>query len=172
MGRKVLVLNQDYSALSICSVPKAFLLVYLNKAELVAESESYVLRTVRSEYPSPTVIRLHRYVHLPYKGVMLNRQNIFKRDGHRCMYCGTTEELTLDHVLPKSRGGKTNWDNLVSACKRCNSRKGDLTPEEANMRMHHKPFKPSFLVFLRDFSGSVDDSWMPYLSKRDKGIYN
>jgi 5-methylcytosine-specific restriction endonuclease McrA len=168
MGRKVLVLNQDYSALSICSVPKAFLLVYLNKAELVAESASFVLRTVDDEYPSPSVIRLHRYVHLPYKGVMLNRQNLFKRDGNRCQYCGTHDDLTLDHVTPKSRGGKTAWDNLITACKRCNSKKGDSTPEEAGMKLHQKPFKPSFLVFLRDFSGSVEECWIPFLSKREK----
>jgi 5-methylcytosine-specific restriction endonuclease McrA len=168
MGRKVLVLNQDYSALGICSVPKAFLLVYLNKAELVAKSQGFVLRTVDDEYPSPTVIRLHRYIHLPYKGVMLNRQNIFKRDGNRCQYCGKYDDLTLDHVLPKSRGGKTNWDNLITACKRCNSQKGDLTPEEAGMKLYQKPFKPSFLVFLRDFSGSVEETWMPFLAKREK----
>ncbi|WP_138993053.1 HNH endonuclease [Larkinella sp. C7] len=168
MGRKVLVLNQDYSALGICSVPKAFLLVYLNKAELVAKSQGFVLRTVDVEYPSPTVIRLHRYIHLPYKGVMLNRQNIFKRDGNRCQYCGKLEDLTLDHVLPKSRGGKTNWDNLITACKRCNSQKGDLTPEEAGMKLYQKPFKPSFLVFLRDFSGSLEETWVPFLAKREK----
>ncbi|MGV3557555.1 HNH endonuclease [Larkinella arboricola] len=168
MGRKVLILNQDYSALGICSVPKAFLLVYLNKAELVAQSEAFVLRTVDDEYPSPTVIRLHRYIHLPYKGVMLNRQNIFKRDSNRCQYCGKHEDLTLDHVMPKSRGGKTNWDNLITACKRCNSQKGDLTPEEAGMKLYQKPFKPSFLVFLRDFSGSVEETWMPFLAKREK----
>lgn len=172
MGRKVLVLNQDYSALSICSVPKAFLLVYLSKAELVAESEALFLRTVDKEFPMPTVIRLHRYVHLPYKGVMLTRQNIFRRDGHSCQYCGTTDDLTLDHVIPKSRGGKTNWDNLLTACKRCNSRKGDFTPEEANMRMRHKPFKPSFIVFLREFSGVLDDSWMPFLSNKRERMYD
>lgn len=168
MGRKVLVLNQDYSALSICSVPKAFLLVFLDKAELVAESDTHALRTIDTSYPCPSVIRLHRYVSLPYKGVMLTRQNIFKRDNHRCQYCGTTEELTLDHVVPKSRGGKTNWDNLATACKRCNSRKGDDTPEEARMPLRQKPFKPTFLVFLRDFSGSIESSWMPFLSKREK----
>ena len=168
MGRKVLVLNQDYSALSICSVPKAFLLVFLQKAELVAESDLYALRTIDSSYPMPTVIRLHRYISLPYKGVMLTRQNIFKRDNHHCQYFGTAEDLTLDHVLPKSRGGKTNWDNLATACKRCNSRKGDSTPEEASMKLRQKPYKPTFLVFLRDFSGSIEESWMPFLNKRGK----
>ena len=118
----------------------------------------------------PSVIRLHRYVNLPYKGVMLTRQNIFKRDGHRCQYCGTPDELTLDHVLPKSRGGKTSWDNLATACKRCNSRKGDYTPDEANLKLRQKPFKPTFLVFLREFSGSIEESWMPFLAKKEKAF--
>lgn len=168
MGSKVLILNQDYSALSICSVPKAFLLVYLNKAELVAESPSYFLHTVNATFPMPTVIRLHRYINLPYKGVMMTRQNIFKRDLHRCVYCGSPEELTLDHVYPKSRGGRTSWDNLVTACKRCNARKGDYTPEEAAMNMRQRPFKPSFIMFLRDYSDAAEESWMPFLAKKEK----
>ena len=168
MGRKVLVLNQDYSALSVCSASKAFLLVYLDKAELVSHSPQHQLRTVDKSYPMPTVIRLFRYVQVPYKGVMMTRQNIFKRDNQRCVYCGTHEELTLDHVIPKSRGGRSSWDNLATACKRCNTKKGDFTPEEANMAMRQRPFKPSFIVFLRDFAGLTDDSWLPYLTKREK----
>ena len=168
MGRKVLVLNQDYSAFTICSVPKAFLLVYLKKADLVAESSTEKLRSVSETFPMPSVIRLHKYVYLPYRGVMLTRQNIFKRDNHQCQYCGTPEELTLDHVIPKSRGGRTSWDNLITACKRCNSRKGDYTPEEASMALYQKPFKPSFIMFLRDFSGNVDESWLPFLAKKEK----
>lgn len=171
MGRKVLVLNQDYTALSIISVPKAFLLVYLNKAELVAESQTHALRTVSEVFPLPTVIRLHRYVSLPYKGVMMSRQNIFKRDGYKCQYCAATQDLTLDHVLPKSRGGKTNWDNLTTACRRCNARKGDFTPDEAGMPLRQRPFKPSFIMFMRDYSGSTEESWMPFLTKKDKNAY-
>ena len=168
MGRKVLILNADYSALSLCSVPKAFLLVYLDKAELVAESDKEKLRTVSSTYPLPSVIRLHRYVHLPFKGVMLNRQNVFRRDGHRCQYCGTPEDLTLDHVMPRSRGGKTNWDNLTTACRRCNSKKGDNSPEEARLHLRQKPFKPSFIMFLRDFAGTLEENWVPFLGKKEK----
>lgn len=167
MASKVLVLNQDYSALSVCSVSKAFLLVYMNKAELLAKSNTHVLRTINDEYPLPTVIRLHRYIHLPYRGVEMTRQNIFRRDNHRCQYCGTTEQLTLDHVLPKSRGGKTTWDNLITACKRCNSRKGDYTPEEARMPLSRPPFKPSFLMFLRDCSGPIEEGWLPYLGLKE-----
>ncbi len=171
MGRKVLVLNQDYSALTVCSIPKAFLLVFLKKADLISESATEQLRSVSQSFPMPSVIRLHRYVYLPYKGVMLSRQNIFRRDGGQCQYCGTPEDLTLDHVLPKSRGGRTSWDNLATACKRCNSRKGDLTPEEAGMPLKTKPYKPSFVMFLRDFGGSIEDSWLPFLGKRKEKAF-
>ncbi|MDR6563713.1 MULTISPECIES: HNH endonuclease [Arcicella] len=171
MGRKVLVLNQDYSALTVCSIPKAFLLVFLKKADLISESATEQLRSVSQSFPMPSVIRLHRYVYLPYKGVMLSRQNIFRRDGGQCQYCGTPEDLTLDHVLPKSRGGRTSWDNLATACKRCNSRKGDLTPEEAGMPLKTKPYKPSFVMFLRDFGGSIEESWLPFLGKRKEKAF-
>jgi HNH endonuclease len=168
MGRKVLVLNQDYTALTVCNVEKAFILVYLKKAEMVSESRNSALRTISVTFPMPSIIRLHRYVNLPYKGVMLTRQNVFKRDGQRCQYCGAHEDLTLDHVLPKSRGGKSSWDNLVAACRRCNAKKGDYTPDEAGLRLPQKPYKPSFIMFLRDFSGNVDEDWHPYLSKKAK----
>jgi 5-methylcytosine-specific restriction endonuclease McrA len=170
MGRKVLILNQDYSALTVCSIPKAFLLVFLKKADLVAESATEQLHSISQSFPMPSVIRLHRYVYLPYKGVMLSRQNIFRRDNNSCQYCGKTEDLTLDHVIPKSRGGRTSWDNLTTACKRCNSRKGDLTPEEAKMLLKIKPYKPSFVMFLRDFGGSIEDSWLPFLGKKKEKV--
>ncbi len=171
MGRKVLVLNQDYSALTVCSVPKAFLLVYLKKADMVAESEHEKLRSITESFPFPSVIRLHKYVYMPYRGVMLSRQNIFRRDGNRCQYCGSYDNLTLDHVMPKSRGGRTSWDNLISACRRCNAKKGDFTPEEAQMPLKVKPFKPSFVMFLRDCSGTLEDSWLPFIGLKDKAVY-
>lgn len=167
-GRKVLILNQDYRALTICSVQKAFILVYLRKAELVAEAQDKQIQTVNSSFPLPSIIRLNRYVNLPYKGVMLSRQNIFKRDGNKCQYCGAVQDLTLDHVLPRSRNGKSSWENLVTACKSCNSKKGDYTPDEAKMPLVRPPFKPSFLMFLRDFSGPLEESWQPYLGKTFK----
>lgn len=168
MGRKVLVLNQDYSALTVCSVPKAFLLVYLKKADLITEYAAERLRSVSESFPMPSVIRLHKYVYLPYRGVMLNRQNIFRRDGHHCQYCGTTEDLTLDHVMPKSRRGRSTWDNLTTACRRCNAKKGDRTPEEAAMPLFKKPFKPSFIMFLRDFSGNINEDWLQFLGIKEK----
>ncbi len=166
MGRKVLILNADYSAISICTVPKAFLLVYLNKAEMVAEIPKAQLRTITRTYPLPSIIRLNSYVNVPFRGVVMNRNNIFKRDNNNCVYCGHHKDLTLDHVMPKSRGGKTHWENLVTACKKCNSRKGKQTPEEANMPLKYSPFKPTFLTFVRDCSGKLEDNWLPFLNKR------
>jgi 5-methylcytosine-specific restriction endonuclease McrA len=163
---KVLILNQDYSALTICSIQKAFILVYLNKAEIVSESKKGVLRSISRVFPRPSVIRLNRYVNLPYKGIVLSRHNIFKRDEHKCQYCGAFTDLTLDHVQPRSRSGKSSWTNLVTACKSCNSKKGDRTPEEAGMPLKYPPFKPSFIMFLRDLSGKMEDDWEPFLGKK------
>jgi 5-methylcytosine-specific restriction endonuclease McrA len=146
MGRKVLILNADYRAISICTVPKAFLLVYLNKAELVAENPTDKIRTINKNYPLPSIIRLNSYVSVPFRNVVMTRQNVFKRDNNACAYCGKQSDLTLDHVIPKSRGGKSHWENLVTACKRCNSEKGSYTPEEAKMHLRIKPFKPTFLI--------------------------
>jgi 5-methylcytosine-specific restriction endonuclease McrA len=166
MGRKVLILNSDYSVISICTVPKAFLLVYLEKAELIAEIPKIALRTISKNYPLPSIIRLHKYVNVPYKGVVMNRHNIFRRDGNACGYCGSTKDLTLDHVFPKSRGGKTQWENLVTACKKCNTYKGNHTPLEANMLLRIQPSKPSFVMFVRECSGKLEENWLPYLTKR------
>ncbi len=168
MARKVLVLNQDYTAFTICSATKAFLLVYMNKAELVAEDGRVKLRSITRSFPMPSIIRLNRYVNKPFRqgGVVLNRQNVFKRDSNRCQYCTSVKDLTLDHVQPKSRGGKTSWDNLVTACKSCNGKKGDFTPDEAGMILISKPYKPSFVMFLRDFSERISEDWLLYLGQK------
>lgn len=168
MARKVLVLNQDYTAFTICSVPKAFLLVFMNKAEMVSEDARVQLRTVTRRFPMPSIIRLHNYVSRPFRngGVVLNRHNVFKRDNNQCQYCGSGKDLSLDHVFPRSRGGKTSWDNLVAACRSCNGKKGDFTPEEAGMVLNQRPYKPSFVMFLRDFSDRVSDDWKIYLGQK------
>lgn len=164
MDSRVLVLNQDYSPLMVCSVERAFVLVYLNKSEMVRTANGHQLRSITRSFPMPSVIRLNRYVHAPYKGVTLTRQNVFKRDNFECVYCGTRRELTLDHVMPSSRGGTHSWTNLVTACKRCNTRKGDFTPEEAEMSLRQNPFKPSYALFLRDLSGMNQKEWDEFLA--------
>lgn len=163
MKHSVLLLNQDYQPLSICSIERAFLLVFLDKAELLTTSDSEVIRTVNKNFPMPAVIRLFRYVNLPYRGVVLTRQNVFKRDKFSCQYCGSPKNLTLDHVVPRSKGGKTSWSNLVTACQPCNTRKGDRNPHEANLKLLQPPRRPTYLMFLRDHSGSMRKEWKPFL---------
>lgn len=165
MNDKVLVLNQDYSPLTLCTVSRAFLLVYLEKAELLAADKEGVLRSVSISFPKPSVIKIKNYVHVPYKGVVLTRYNIFKRDGYQCQYCGTTKDLTLDHLIPRSKGGKSTWNNLVTACKKCNSKKGDSNPKEAGLVLKKPPFKPSYIMFLKNSVGGIKDDWQPYLNK-------
>ena len=159
----VLVLNQDYQALSVCSVERAVGLVFLHKAELVESRTDRVLRSARSSYPWPSVVRLKSYIRVPYRKVLLTRRNVLRRDRHRCVYCGAAERLTIDHVMPRSRGGADSWENLVAACTPCNNRKGNRTPEEAEMPLRRRPFRPSHVMYMRDFIGTAEDAWKPYL---------
>lgn len=161
----VLVLNQDYSPLTICSVQRAFLLVFLKKAELLNSVKERELRSISHAYPFPSVIMINRYINIPYKGVVLSRHNIFKRDGHKCQYCGTNKDLTLDHLIPRSKGGKSSWTNLVTACKRCNAAKGDSTIEKAGLKLRTAPVKPSYISFIK-MGSSLREDWKPYLNPK------
>lgn len=163
MKDKVLILNQDYSAIAVCNVHRAFLLVFLQKAEVVTKSEGHFLHTVSVAYPVPSIIRLQRYVRVPYYGIALNRNNVMRRDNFKCQYCGSAKHLTLDHLLPRSRGGETKWQNLVTACSRCNSRKGDRTPEEAGLKLLSQPTRPSLRTFLQQHINSHNNDWKVYL---------
>lgn len=133
------------------------------KAELVATNDNFTIHTVSQNYPFPSVIRLHRYLRVPYRKVELSRKNIFRRDAHTCQYCGNKHDLTLDHILPKSRGGPDTWENLVTACKSCNNIKGNKTPKEAKMTLMNKPSKPHHLIYLKQFVTNLDDKWKPFL---------
>ncbi len=163
MDRYVLVLNQDYQPLSICSVQRSVKLLFLEKAELLHDDPTRKLRSVDRSHLYPSVIRLRRYIRLPYSRIVLTRKNVMKRDGFRCQYCRSTRDLTLDHVIPKSRGGRDSWENLATACTRCNVRKGNRTPEEAGMKLLSKPYRPVHVTFFRDLAGGVQEPWKPYL---------
>lgn len=161
---KVLVLNQSYEPISVCSVKKALLLLFLSKAEMVEERAGVHIHSVGHIYPYPSVIRLQAYIRVPYKKVELSRKNILRRDSFRCQYCGThTAPLTIDHIQPRSRGGMDSWENLTTACIPCNNKKGNRTPEEANLRLQNKPRRPNHIVFMKHFMGKVEDPWRPYL---------
>jgi len=164
MNRKVLVLNHNYEPLSVCNVRKAVILLYLGKAELVEARNGDLVRSVRISMPLPSIVRLSLFVRVPYKKIILSRKNILRRDSHRCQYCGRGDvPLTVDHIIPKARGGTDSWENLVCACVRCNNKKGDRTPADSHMQLHRKPFRPNHVMFLRNFSGRVDEGWKPYL---------
>ena len=163
MTGHVLVLNQDYQALAITSVQRATVLVLLQKAELIESEDARFVRSPSYQLPWPSIVRLKAYVRVPYKRILLTRKNIIRRDGHRCQYCADRNRLTIDHVLPKSRGGRDTWDNLVAACVPCNNRKGNKTPKEAGMSLARDPFRPSYVMYIRDFVGSLDETWKPYL---------
>lgn len=164
LNAKVLILNQSYEPISVCSTKKALLLLFLMKAEIVEERGNHAVRTVRDRYPFPSVIRLSAYLRVPFRKIELSRKNILRRDGYRCQYCGTTTSpLTVDHVIPRSRGGADSWENLTCACVKCNNKKGNRTPDEARMRLLSVPKKPHHVLFLKHYLGKVDEAWRPYL---------
>jgi 5-methylcytosine-specific restriction endonuclease McrA len=151
----------------VCNVRKAVVLLWLGKAELVEHREQSALRTITAVYPYPSIVRLFVYVRLPYRKVELSRKNIIRRDNHQCSYCNTRKTpLTIDHVIPKSRGGKDTWENLVTACVKCNNKKGNRTPDEAGMPLARKPFRPNHVTFLRKFAGRIEQEWEEYLFMR------
>jgi len=164
INQRVLVLNQNYEPLSVCTVKRAVVLTFLGKADIVESCDGKKIRSPSTVFPLPSVVRLGFYVRVPGKRIMLSRKNILKRDGHRCQYCGTINgPLTVDHVLPKIYGGNDSWENLVCACTKCNSIKGDKTPEQAGLKLLRKPRKPNHITFIQQFIGISDQRWWRYL---------
>ena len=162
MNANVLVLNQDYQPLSICSVQRSMKLIFLEKQNYCTMTPKE-LRTIRESFQFPSVIRLRSYIRVPYNKVVLSRRNIMRRDNFTCMYCGSKNDLTIDHVLPKSRGGKDVWENLTTACEKCNVKKRSRTPQEAGMPIFKQPYRPIPITFFRDYNGNVQEPWKPYL---------
>ncbi len=167
MNGRVLVLNSTYEPINVCTVRRAIVLVLKGVAR-TEERAASDLRTARKSFPSPSVIRLMDYVHIPFERKSLSRKNILLRDHNTCQYCGqifSPADLTLDHVHPRSRGGPSNWDNLVACCKRCNNRKGSATPEEAHMKLIKRPQAFSLHVNrqIMRYLGRGDAAWRKYL---------
>jgi 5-methylcytosine-specific restriction endonuclease McrA len=160
----VLVLNNSFEPLVICSVRRAIIMMYLGKAQLVESRDGFLIRSVSRAMREPSVVRLGHYARVPFKQVMLNRRNIIRRDANRCQYCGATNRpLTVDHVVPRLRGGCETWENLVCACDRCNNRKGDRTPEEAGLKLSREPVRPNNFTFMRQLIRRGDEAWRKYL---------
>ncbi|PIU67990.1 MAG: HNH endonuclease [Armatimonadetes bacterium CG07_land_8_20_14_0_80_40_9] len=167
MNQGVLVLNQNYEPLNICRLRRALVLMQKDKAQVI-ENDTRKVHTVDRVFESPSVIRIVYFVKKPRPNLQPSRQSIFARDGYTCQYCGkVSRDLTLDHVVPKRIGGKKDWENLVSACKGCNNRKGDKTLKEAKMKLIKEPKKPKYLpkLTLSRYSRLEEkEEWRRYLS--------
>ncbi|HLG72153.1 MAG TPA: HNH endonuclease [Chloroflexota bacterium] len=166
MADTVLVLNQNFEPLNVCSWRRAFVLVSLTKAE-VLEFGHHPIHTAAAVFPRPSVIRLMHLVRRPRSTVKLTRREIFLRDNYTCQYCGQrSRDLTVDHIMPKHRGGRHSWDNLVSACKNCNHRKGGRTPDEARMTLlkpARAPQVPYHYGIYQRANGSIDQGWLKFV---------
>ncbi len=157
-----LVLNATYEPLGVVSVRRATILVLSAKAVCVADGEG-ILHSARTSLPVPLVVRLTHFVRVPYRpDVGLSRRAIFARDGGRCAYCRGTAE-TIDHVLPRSRGGGHQWDNVVAACAHCNHTKGDRTPAELGWRLHVVPSAPRGVAWRVLGHRAPDPRWAEWL---------
>lgn len=166
VNNAVLVLNQNYEPLNVCNIRRAIVLVFDGKAE-VLEVHTKVLCSPSRIFPSPSVIRMVYLIHRPRPRVKLTRREVFIRDHYTCQYCGRqAHDLTIDHVVPKSRGGSHAWDNLVSACKSCNHRKGGKSVGEARMKLKRPPAEPragAYYTIERRLDASVEDAWHKFL---------
>jgi 5-methylcytosine-specific restriction endonuclease McrA len=164
LNKSVLVLNQNFEPLSVCTAKRAVILAFLGKVDIVETYDGYRVRAVSSSMPLPSVVKLYDYIKVTHKKIMLNRKNIIKRDQRRCQYCGRTDRpLTVDHVIPKHMGGKDTWENLVCACVKCNNLKGNRTLEQANFTLLCKPKRPNHITFIQRFIGISDNRWRRYL---------
>jgi len=164
MNEPVLVINANYEPLNVCSTRRALGLLLTGRAEMVANGRGYV-HTVRLTIPRPSVIRLDRMVRRPRPKVRLTKRELFRRDNYTCQYCGQrVARLTIDHVVPRHRGGEHVWANLVTACPPCNLHKGGRTLGEARMTLHHRPWEPvATTAYLFGPMLEANQEWGPYL---------
>ena len=161
----VLVLNQNYEPLNICRARRAIVLLYQGKAEMLEDGSGFI-HSVNSIFSLPSVIRLACMIKRPRPERKLTRLEIFNRDHYTCQYCGKeTRQLTLDHVIPRHRNGHHTWENIVSACIACNRRKAGKTPEQAGMRLLHRPSPPhgNTLFYIPYHYSQTQSKWQKYL---------
>jgi 5-methylcytosine-specific restriction endonuclease McrA len=167
LHRPVLVLNASYEPINICAARRAVVLVLKGVASPEEHTGGH-LHSHRNSIPMPSVIRLLEYRRIPHQTRALSRKNIMMRDRYTCQYCHrvfNSAELTLDHVIPRSRAGETSWENLVTSCHACNNKKGNRTPDEANMRLlrQPRPFSVHTSRHLMRLLAKSDEQWKKYL---------
>ena len=164
-GGRVLVLNASYEPINVCTMRRATVLVLKERAEVIERRDGHI-HSERLELERPCVIRLVRYVRVPrdVHRRKITRRAVLARDAYTCQYCGRESAgLTVDHVIPRSRGGSSHWDNIVAACAPCNRKKGNRLPTEAAMKLRASPKPPGPTVFIRIASPRVPSAWEQYL---------
>src|SRR5438105_6195348 len=164
-GGRVLVLNATYEPINVCTVRRAVVLLLKEKAEVIERGE-WELRSATQTIARPVVIRLVSYVRIPRDTHRrkITRRAVFARDDWTCQYCGARSNLTVDHVIPRSKGGPSSWDNIVASCAPCNRRKGDQLPRQVGMRLLTQPRTPSATVFIHVASPTIPVAWQQYLA--------
>lgn len=161
---RTLVLNAGYEPLAVVSFKRALVLVMNDKATVVECVDDDPVHSTGRDFDRPVVILLTRYVRVPGgRTVPVTRRGVLRRDGHRCAYCGRSA-ATIDHVLPRSRGGADSWENLVACCLRCNNVKGDRTPQEMAWELRHTPRPPHGGQWTVRGTERADPRWEPYLA--------
>jgi 5-methylcytosine-specific restriction endonuclease McrA len=160
---RALILNATYEPLSVVPSRRAVVLVARGRATVVVPRDE-VWHAATISIPVPSVVKLNSYIRVPYeRTIPVSRRAVFGRDGHRCQYCGSPAE-SLDHVLPRSRGGGHTWDNVVACCRRCNIHKGDRLPSEVGLALSRRPAAPHRYGWIYASAGyQLDPSWQPYL---------
>ncbi|MCL5048418.1 MAG: HNH endonuclease [Firmicutes bacterium] len=164
---RALVLNASYEALGFVSTRRALVLLIYNKAELIYRT-GVTVSTVDKSFPEPSIVRLYNYVRVPYnRKIAITKRAIFIRDNNRCQYCGAAAE-NIDHVIPKSRGGKNSWDNVVAACKRCNAVKGSNLISEMGLKLYKLPREPQPSLRMFIARGDIRPEWQQYVQGEDR----
>jgi 5-methylcytosine-specific restriction endonuclease McrA len=164
-GGRVLVLNATYEPINVCTVRRAAVLLLKDKARVV-EHASWELRSENLTLPRPVVIRLVTYVSVPRDTHRrkITRRAVFARDRWTCQYCGSRSNLTVDHVVPRSKGGGSSWENIVTSCAPCNRRKGDSLHRHVGMSLRRRPRTPNPQVFIHVASPTIPTAWRAYLA--------
>lgn len=171
MGQEVLLLNSNYEPLNVCSIRRAMALVVLGKAEVIHDRTAPVV-TVRGGIRAPSILKMRYQVRRPMPQLRLSRHSVLARDNYTCQYCGVRgRDLTIDHVVPRWVGGPHTWDNLVACCRRCNLKKGDKTPTQANMKLARRPKRPHYIPYLSlptYLQAKSKEEWKMYLPVFDE----
>ena len=151
LNRRVLVLNQSYEPIMVVGAKRAIILILSEKVDAL-ENYRELIHSTYLTLPLPSVIKLKQYAKIRRKDIVLSRKNVLKRDNHTCQYCGIRSvPMTIDHIIPRQRGGEDSWYNLVAACVPCNTHKGNQSQKEAKMILHKKPRKPTMNLYLQTF---------------------